>query len=170
MLNVKITIVNSQFGNNLCSSLYTFSSKVHLKGELEFVSNKALTGGGIHLDCSSDSPPSSVCFDAMTKIYMTNNIALENGGAIAARENCRGNSRSLYMWFSWKGDLPKVILENNTARTKGDSIYVQSLAINKTGILPSNFWRVFTIRGVNHPLEIAHSVTKHVSVWDQMLV
>ena len=151
LLNVRITIVNSQFGNNHCSGLYTFNSKVNLKGKLEFVGNKALTGGAIHLDCTSESPPSLVCFDAKTKIFMANNTALENGGAIAAREDCLGNSS---LWFSWQRNLPRVVLENNTATAKGDSIYVQSLNI-KTKIPPSTFWAIFAIHGVNHPLEIA---------------
>jgi len=152
LLKSRITMVNSQFGNNHCTCIYTLSSKIHLKGELEFVGNKALAGGAIHLDCSSDSPLSLVCFDERTKIYMANNTALKNGGAIVATEDCLGNSS---LWFSWQGSLPKVILENNTAQEKGDSIYVQSLEIKIPGILPSTFWSIFTIRGVNHPIEIA---------------
>ena len=63
---------------------------------MQFVGNKVLRCGAIHLHCSSDSENTLVCFDDMTRIYMTNNTALENGGTIAARENCRGNSS---LWF-----------------------------------------------------------------------
>ena len=54
---------------------------------------------------------------------------------------------------SWQGSLPKIILENNTARVKGDSIYVTAVDIH-TEVRPSTFWSIFTIHSVNHPLEI----------------
>jgi len=110
-----------------------------------------VVGGAIHLDCSSDYEKSLVCFDERTKIYMANNTALKNGGAIVARENCLVTPAC---GFNGREACQKIILENNTARVKGYSIYVTAVDI-QTWVLPSTFWSIFTIHSVNHPLEIA---------------
>ena len=65
-------------------------------------------------------------------------------------------SESLPGW-----NLPKVILENNTATVKGNSIYVRNVYncfLQFTKLRPSTFWSIFTIHGVNQIAEHAYKV------------
>ena len=160
----QITLNNIQFKNNLCGSIYALSSKIACRGHLEFHNNKAYRGGAFNLDCTSD--PSLIYLYPESKLYMSNNSA-EYGGAIAAREDC--GASDMHMCFfqpTWSGSLPgwklpKVILENNTATMKGNSIYVRNVYIcvqQFTMLHPSTFWSIFTIHGVNQIAEHAYQV------------
>ena len=160
----QITLNNIQFTNNLCSSIYALSSKIACRGHLEFHNNEADRGGAFNLDCTSD--PSLIYLYPESKLYMSNNSA-EYGGAIAAREDC--DVLDMHMCFfqpTWSEslpgwNLPKVILENNTATVKGNSIYVRNVYncfLQFTKLHPSTFWSIFTIHGVNQIAEHAYKV------------
>ena len=156
--NVNHTILEDvQFSNNHCSSVYAFNSNMYCKGQLEFVNNEASSGGAFDLDCSNTSNSSLIYLHPASRLYMANNSALQYGGAIAAREGC-GDSVPCFLQFEQERSLPNVILENNTAKLSGDSVYVKSAdicAIEDNILQPSVFWSIFKINGVNHPSEIA---------------
>ena len=151
-----------QFSNNHCGSVYAFNSNMYCRGQLEFVNNRASSGGAFDLDCSNTSNSSLIYLHPASRLYMANNSALQYGGAIAAREDC-GDSVPCFFQFEeersqqkWK--FPNIILENNTAKLSGDSVYVKSAdvcTIKDKILQPSSFWSTFKINGVNHPLEIA---------------
>ena len=148
-----------QFSNNHCGSVYAFNSNMYCRGQLEFVNNTASSGGAFDLDCSRTSNPSLIHLHPASRLYMANNSALQYGGAIAAREDC-GDSVPCFFQFGQERSQQKwnVILENNTAKLRGDSVYVKSAdvcTINDKILQPSAFWSIFKINGVNHPLEIA---------------
>ena len=133
LLNVNhITLNDTQFKNNFCSSIYALRSKIACRGHLEFHNNKADKGGAFNLDCTLD--PSLIYLYPESKLYMSNNSA-KYGGAITAREDCgASNTHKCFFQLTWSGSLPrwklpKVILENNTATIKGNSIYVRTVHI-----------------------------------------
>ena len=151
-----------QFSNNHCSSVHAFDSNIYCRGQLEFVNNRASSGGAFNLDCSNSSDSSLIYLHPASRLYIANNCVLQNGGAISAREGC-GDSvlcffqleqeRSLQNW-----KFPNVILDNNAAGTRGDSIHVKSADIcvmNNLILQPSVFWSIFKINGVSQPLEIS---------------
>ena len=161
--NVNHTILEDiQFSNNHCGSVYAFNSNMYCKGQLEFVNNRASSGGAFDLDCSKTSDSSLIYLHPASRLYMANNSALQYGGAIAAREGC-GDSVPCFFQFEqersqqkWK--FPNVILQNNTAELRGDSLYIKSAdvcTIKDKILQPSVFWSIFKINGANHPLEIA---------------
>ena len=163
MHNVKHVILDDiQFYNNHGSGVHAFGSNVYCRGQLEFVNNRASSGGAFDLDCSNISNSSLIYLHPASRIYIANNSALQYGGAIAAREGC-GDSVPCFFQFeegrsqqNWK--FPNIILENNTAGSSGDSIHVKTVdicVINNTILTPSTFWSIFKINGVSHPLEIA---------------
>ena len=157
-----VILEDIQFSNNHGSSVHAFDSNIYCRGQLEFVNNRASSGGAFNLDCSNTSDSSLIYLHPASRLYMANNSVLQNGGAISAREGC-GDSvpcffqleqgRSLHNW-----KFPNVILENNTARLRSDSIYVRTADVcvmkNRT-IQPSTFWSIFKLNGVIRPFEIA---------------
>ena len=149
-----------QFSNNHCSSIYALNSNMYCRGQLEFVNNRASSGGAFDLDCSNTSNSSLIYLHPASRLYMANNSALQYGGAIAAREGC-GDSVPCFFQLVQERSLqnfPSIILENNTAKLRGDSVYVKSTdvcTIKDKILQPSVFWPIFKINGVNHPLEIA---------------
>ena len=161
-----VSLKDIQFINNNCSSVYAVNSQIACKGKLQFHSNKAFNGGAFDLNCVSDT--SLVYLYPKSKLYISNNSA-EYGGAIAARQDC-GDSQLCFfqptLSENWpKGKLPQVILKNNTASIKGNSIYVKGgepcevLQENVYGDLhPSIFWSIFTIHGMNQIAATSYKV------------
>jgi len=83
-----VNLEDIQFSNNHCGSIYIFNSNISCRGQLEFVNNRASSGGAFHLDCSNTSDSSLIYLHPAATLYMANNSAKQNGGAIAAREGC----------------------------------------------------------------------------------
>ena len=157
-----VILEDLQFSNNHCSSVYAFNSYIYCRRQLEFINNRASSGGAFHLDCSNTPDSSFIYLHPESRLYMANNSVLQNGGAIAAREGC-GDSVPCFFQFVQERHLqewnfPNFILENNTARSIGNSIYVKTadICVIEDKILqPSVFWSIFKINGVIHPFEIA---------------
>ena len=152
-----ISLKDVQFVNNNCSSVYAVDSQIACKGKLEFLGNKASSGGAFDLNCIADT--SLIYLYPESKLHISNNSA-GYGGAIAAKEDCGDTQLCFFqptLSESWpKEKLPQVILKNNTASIKGNSIYVkggdtcQVLQDSVYGELhPSSFWSIFTIHGMN---------------------
>ena len=161
-----ISLKDIQFMNNNCSSIYAINSQIACKGKLQFHGNKAFSGGAFDLNCISDT--SLVYLYPKSKLYISNNSA-KYGGAIAAREDC-GDSHFCFfqppLSGSWpEGKLPQVILKNNTASIKGNSIYVQGGDTCEVlqdyvyvDLHPSVFWSIFTIHGMNQIAATSYKV------------
>lgn len=68
-----ISLRDIQFINNNCSSVYAVDSQIACKGKLEFLGNKASSGGAFDLNCITDT--SLIYLYPKSKLYMSNNSA-----------------------------------------------------------------------------------------------
>ena len=125
-----ITIVNSTFSDNNCTSIAAKSSIFHLQGMVGFYRNTGYSGGALAFHCDTDceSKQSSIMENSMilnphTSAYIVNNTAVQYGGGILAE--CAVEH---YCFFQ-TGNLnytqmdARVVMEGNRAGKAGDSIF-----------------------------------------------
>ena len=174
-----ITIVNSTFSDNNCTSVIAESSIFHLQGTVEFYRNTAYSGGALafYHDAHCESKQTvrienSMILNPHTSVYIINNTAVQYGGGILADEECK---KGRYCFFQI-GNLnytqmdTKVIMEGNRAGKAGDSIFAWRLSQlllseNKKVLTPKTFSSLFQINGQTQS-EVAASLRKFASVMD----
>ena len=168
-----ITIVNSTFSDNNCTSVTAKGSIFHLQGIVEFYRNTGYSGGALALrrDTDCKSKQSSIMENSMilnphTSVYIVNNTAVRYGGGILA-ECAVGH----YCFFQ-TGNLnytqmdARVVMEGNRAGKAGDSIFGGCLnscylkALSPEMILtPKTFSSLFQMHGQTQS-EVAASPQK----------
>ena len=138
----EVLLSNSTFVGNSGSAVYVNESKLFISGTVKIIDNHGVNGGGLYFDCNPLSRyPQSQSFLYLTphsQLYMANNTASLHGGAIAAKDWSPLNShKECFIQISDKGrecspwsacSDTKIVMENNTAKVAGDSIYGGSLA------------------------------------------
>ena len=159
-----ITIVNSTFSDNNCTSVAAKSSMFGLQGTVEFYRNTGYSGGALafHRDADFESEltvkiGNSMILNPNTSVYIVNNTAVQYGGGILGYDECK---KGCYCFFQ-AGNLnytqmdARVVMEGNRAGKAGDSIfggclnscYMTTPSIwVKTFLTPKIFSSLFHIR------------------------
>jgi len=127
-----ITIVNSTFNDNDCTSIASKNSIFHLQGMVGFYRNTGYSGGALafHIDTDFESMwavqiENSMVLTPHTSVYIVNNIAMRYGGGILADDEC---TKGRYCFFQ-TGHLnytqmdARVVMKGNRAGRAGDSIF-----------------------------------------------
>ena len=156
-----ITIVNSTFSDNNCTSVAAKSSIFHFQGTVEFYRNTGYSGGALafHYDAiPAVRIKNFMTLDPHTTVYIVNNTVLQYGGGILAEDEC---TMEHYCFFQ-AGNLnytqmdARVVMEGNRAGKAGDSIfggclnscYQKTLSLHHKIILtPKIFSSLFKIHG-----------------------
>ena len=157
-----ITIVNSTFSDNNCTSVTAKSSMFGLQRTVGFYRNTGYSGGAVafHHEPHCDSKPAtmenSMTLDPHTTVYIVNNTAVQYGGGILAEDEC---TMEHYCFFQ-TGNLnytqmdARVVMEGNRAGKAGDSIfggclnacYLETLSpLHQTILRPKFFSSLFKI-------------------------
>ena len=123
-----ITLVNSVFMDNNCTSITAKHSIFHLQGTVGFYRNRGHSGGALAFH--HDAMPTVrienfMILNPHTSVYIVNNTAVHYGGGILAGEECRWER---YCFFQ-NGNLnytqmdARVVMDGNRAGKAGDSIF-----------------------------------------------
>ena len=172
----RIVLSDSAFRENNSTAICLNGSKVSFSGKLSFTGNRGYNGGGISLNCIPSMSISLMYLQADTHMYMTNNSAIQYGGAISVSRECERE----YCFFQLpsferntglcspqknKNTTNKInchqiqiIMENNKAGIAGDSLYggeLETCRLENTFLSPRTFWRIFRISGKHSPTDIA---------------
>ena len=168
-----ITIVNSTFSDNNCTSIAAKNSTFHLQGTVGFYRNTGYSGGALafhHDAIPTVKIKNFMTLDPHTSVHIVNNTAVRYGGGILAEDEC---TMKHYCFFQ-AGNLnytqmdARVIMEGNRAGKAGDSIfggclnscYQKTLSLRHKIILtPKIFSSLFQIHGQTQS-EIAASPRK----------
>ena len=126
-----ITIMNSTFSDNNCTSIAAKSTIFHLHGMLGFYRNTGYSGGALafHRDTDCESIVSqtirienSMILNPHTTVYMVNNTAVRYGGGIVADDECT-TGRYCFFQTGYAEMDARVVMEGNRAGKAGDSIF-----------------------------------------------
>ncbi|XP_065889558.1 uncharacterized protein [Dysidea avara] len=113
---IKIQINNSNFTNNIGSSMYVSSGILHLIDNVLFENNTADYGAAVYLDQGS-----YILIDEQATVRFLNNFVSHNGGAIYI--DMISICRNAFAYSSTQSDLPNVTFANNSAGLAGNSLY-----------------------------------------------
>ena len=115
-----ITIVNSTFSDNNCTSITAKASTFHLQGTIRFSRNAGYSGGALAFCHDTDGESeqqvrieNSMILNPHTSVYIVNNTAVQYGGGIVDDECTKGR----YCFFQ-TGNLnytqtdARVVMEN----------------------------------------------------------
>ena len=111
---IYLYLQNSMFIGNEGVPIYLSQQKLHIKGDMLFKHNKAITGGGIY------GSSSAVIFKNKSNVTFYNNSAITDGGAMFIN-----NSR---MHFAKNSVISSA---NNFAKSFSNALY----SMNKTAVL-----------------------------------
>ena len=120
---------NSNIAGNNGTAIFISRSTLIISGNVNVTGNHGHSGGGLYSDCQSHT-----YLKYSSQLYMANNTASYHGGAIFVRDcgtahsvdcfiqiECMYKSSNNYMYQI--PDNVSVVLENNTAKVAGNSIY-----------------------------------------------
>ncbi|XP_065889553.1 uncharacterized protein [Dysidea avara] len=113
--NLKVQVNNSNFTNNIGSSMYLSSSILHLIDNVLFENNTADYGAAVYLDQGG-----VVLIDKQATVRFVNNIVSHNGGAIYINMIIPDCDNGFGYSFS---DSSSVVFINNSAVLVGNSLY-----------------------------------------------
>ena len=160
-----ITIVNSKFSDNKCTSIAAKGSIFYLLGTIEFYRNTGYSGGALSfrrdVNCESRQTvriKNSMILNPHTTVYIVNNTAVRYGGGILAEDEC---TLEHYCFFqtdtlNYTRMDARVVMEGNRAGKAGDSIfggclnscYQKTLTPQHRKILtPKTFLSLFQMKG-----------------------
>ena len=125
-----ITIVNSTFSDNNCTSITVKGTIFHLQGTVGFYRNTGYSGGALAFHRDTDCwrarlINTSMILNPHTSVYIVNNTAVQYGGGILAEDEC---TMEHYCFFQ-SGKInytqmdARVLMEGNRAGKAGDSIF-----------------------------------------------
>ena len=128
----KVTIVNSTFSDNNCTTLATKSSIFHLQGSVGFYRNTGYSGGALTFNCDAHCETkltvgieNTMILKLHTSVYIVNNTAVQYGGGILVDDEC---TKGQYCFFQTDNlnytqmDV-RVVMEGNQAGKAGDIIF-----------------------------------------------
>ena len=156
-----ITILNSTFSDNNCTSVAAGSSKFHFQGTVGFYRNTGYSGGALafHHDADCESNPrvtieTSMILNPHTSVYIVNNTAVRYGGGILAEDECTMGRYCFFQTLSYTQMTARVVMEGNRAGKAGDSIfggclnscYMTTPSTSWVKITPKIFSSLFQIR------------------------
>ena len=113
--NLKVQVNNSNFTNNIGSSMFLSSSILHLIGNVLFENNTADYGAAVYLDQGG-----VVEIDEQATVRFLNNFVSHNGGAIYINMIISNCDSGFNYSFS---DSSSVVFINNSAGLVGNSLY-----------------------------------------------
>ena len=130
---MNITVVNSTFSDNKCTSVAAVSSIFHLQGKVEFYRNAGYSGGALvfHHDTRYESKltilrsENSMILSPHTSVYIVNNTAVRYGGGILADDECTMGHYCFFQTSNLNHTRmeARVVMEGNRAGKAGDSIF-----------------------------------------------
>ena len=124
-----ITLVNSDFKDNNCTSIVSQHSLFHLQGTVGFYRNRGHSGGALafHYDAiPAVGIENFMILNPHTSVYIVNNTAVQYGGGILADDKC---TMGQHYCFFQTGNLnytqmdARVVMDGNRAGKAGDSIF-----------------------------------------------
>ena len=122
---------SSIIADNTGTAIYISGSTLYISGAVNVTGNQGHSGGGLYSDCRS-----FIHSKQPSQLYLANNTASYHGGAIFVKDCSSEDSVDCFIQIEGlhrskdKYKVPdnvSVILENNTAKVAGDSIYGGSL-------------------------------------------